>query len=339
MPHVSVIVVNYNAGDRIERCLKMLTAQSYQDFEVIIVDNASSDDSLVTARKAAPTAVLIENSANLGFAAANNIAASVAAGEWLAFLNPDAYPAPDWLEMLLDATTRFPWADAFGSTQIDAADPEVIDGAGDVFHVFGIPYRGHYGWPVSELPPEGECFAPCAAAALYRASVFRALGGFDDSFFCYGEDVDLGFRLRLAGGRAVQVAGAIVHHEGSGISGRYSEFTVYHGNRNRIWTVWKNMPGVFFWPLLPLQILTNLYLLARSFSMGVGPAFWRAVRDGYAAFPALAARRSDIQRARRVRLADLARALTWSPLKVSRREANLRAIPVMDASGASRRGL
>lgn len=325
-PAISVLIVNFNAGPRLAQCLDHLAKQTFRDFEIIIVDNASSDQSIALAQAEDVPFKLIEAGANLGFAAANNLAAQQAQGDWFALLNPDAYAAPDWLQSLMDASKIYPWADAFGSTQLNAGDTGVLDGAGDVFHVFGIPYRGAFGWPAAAAPPDGECFSPCAAAALYRRSVFNTLGGFDERLFCYSEDVDLGFRLRLSGRRAIQVRNAIVHHEGSAISGRYSDFTVYHGNRNRIWVTYKNMPGLFYWPLLPFQLAANLYLLARSFSVGAGKPYWRALKDGYLGLGAFREDRRRLQRARSVKLSELAQRLTWSPLKVSRRMADLSAI-------------
>ncbi len=328
MTMLSVIIVNYNSGERLSRCLAQLGRQTYRDFEIIVIDNASADGSLAAAMEAAPlTPRTIDAGSNLGFAAANNVAAREAQGDWLVFLNPDAYPERDWLSALVTASARYPWADAFGSTQLMADDPTKIDGAGDVVHILGIPYRGHFGWPVDQLPEDGECFAPCAAAAMYRRQTYIDLGGFEESFFCYGEDVDLGFRLRLAGGRAVQVKAARVLHEGSGVSGRYSDFTVYHGNRNRIWMTFRNMPGVLYWPLMPLRILADAYLCLRAWSVGTGRAYTEAMVDGYGGLPALAADRRRLQRSRTARLGAIAAALTWSPLKVSRREASLRPIP------------
>ncbi len=329
MTAITVIIVNYNSGARLARCLEHLSRQTFRDFEIIVVDNASTDGSLDAALEAAPAPLLpraIRMPANSGFAAANNRAAAEARGDWLAFLNPDAYPERDWLSALMSARARYPFADAFGSTQLNADDPAVIDGAGDVVHVLGVPYRGHFGWPVERLPEDGECFAPCAAAALYRSRTFLNLGGFEERFFCYGEDVDLGFRLRLAGGRAVQVKAARVLHEGSGISGRYSDFTVYHGNRNRIWMIFRNMPGALYWPLLPARLLVDLYLCLRAFSIGSGRAYARAMLDGYRGLPQFTDDRRVLQRRRKVSVAAIARALTWSPRKVSRREADLRPI-------------
>lgn len=327
MTTLSVIIVNYNSGTRLKRCLEHLGRQTFRDFEIIIIDNASSDRSLDEALEAAPSALAlraVRSSENLGFAAANNFAARDAAGEWLVFLNPDAYAERDWLSALLSASNRYPWADAFGSTQLKAEDPGIIDGAGDVVHVFGIPYRGHFGWPAEFVPDDGECFAPCAAAAMYRRRTFLDLGGFEERFFCYGEDVDLGFRLRLAGGHAVQVKAARVLHEGSGVTGRYSDFTVYHGNRNRIWMTYRNMPGALYWPMTPLRLLADLYFCGRAIAIGTGRAYIRAVIDGYRRLPDFAADRRRLQRSRRASVATIAAALVWSPLTVFRRKAVLR---------------
>lgn len=331
-PKVSVLIVNYQAGDRLRRCLDHLAAQTFRDFEVIVVDNGSSDGSIETARASAQPFALVDPGGNVGFAAGNNRGAERARGEWLALLNPDAYADPDWLERLLAAAARYPWADAFGSLQIDAAAPERLDGAGDVFHALGVPYRGHFGWPIGARPTaDGETFAPCAAAALYRRSTFLALGGFDERFFCYGEDVDLGFRLRLSGGRVIQVADAVVHHEGSGISGRQSDFTIYYGNRNRVWLAFKNMPGALYWPLLPFQIAATLVLLARSIRRGQGAVYFRALRDGYLRLFELAGSRAALQRARRASVGEIARAMTWSLRAVTSRATQLRPIEAPSA--------
>ncbi|OFX06142.1 MAG: hypothetical protein A3E78_14595 [Alphaproteobacteria bacterium RIFCSPHIGHO2_12_FULL_63_12] len=323
MPRLTVIIVTYNAGDRLNRCLEHLSRQTFSDFETIVVDNGSADGSIAAARRHYPTAKFDDVGANLGFAAANNRAAKTAAGEWLVFLNPDAYADPDWLQELVAASGRYPWADAFGSTQIRANEPSLIDGAGDVFNVFGIPYRGHYGWPLESLPPEGECFSPCAAAAMYRKKAFDRLGGFDERFFCYGEDVDLGFRLRLSGGRAVQVKAARVLHEGSGITGRRSEFSVYHGHRNRIWIAAKNLPGVLYWGTAPLRLAADFALFAKHVSHGLGGAYWRAMDDGYRRAKEF---RTD-SHARRLRqyarIADVATMIDWSVLKLLKRQASI----------------
>ena len=324
---VAVVIVNYNSDDRIRRTISCLEAQTFRDFEVVVFDNASEDASADGLVAVSLPLRIVRSETNIGFAAGNNRAVSMVEAEWIAFLNPDAYPEPDWLSELMAATRRHQGADAFGSTQIDAGDPSRLDGAGDAYHVFGVPYRGHFGWPLSKLPPEGECFAPCAAAALYRRRTFLALGGFDETFFCYGEDVDLGFRLRSMGGRAIQVASARVLHEGSGITGRRSDFTVFYGHRNRIWTFVKDMPPEVFWPALPFHLLVNLYLLVRLTLIGSGGAYARALGAAWKGLPAVWRKRRELQRAREANVRDIVRMLTFSPIRLARRQADVRRLP------------
>ena len=320
---LSVIIVNYNSGHRLARCLDHLSRQSFRDFEILIFDNASTDESLALAAAATPDARIMRSAANLGFAAANNRAAQEARGGWLVFLNPDAYAETDWLTALDAATRTYPGVDAFGSTQLDAADASRVDGAGDVLHVLGIAYRGHFGGASEKLPDEGECLSPCAAAAMYRKAAFDALGGFDERFFCYGEDVDLGLRLRLAGGRTVQLRSARVHHEGSGVTGRHSDFSVYHGHRNRIWLVRKNFPGLLFWGGLPFRILTDGLLLARLAALGRFRAGLRALLDGHFGGGPIRASACNDRRTRRISLAAFAAMLAWSPSALVARRAKV----------------
>src|SRR5262249_3235031 len=160
-----------------------------------------------------------------------------------------AFPEPNWLAELLAAAKRWPHAAAFGSTQISDRQSSRLDGAGDEMSCFGVPYRAYYGAPRDLNPDEGECFSACAAAALYRTASFRALGGFDERLFCYCEDVDLGYRLRLSGGATVQAARAIVRHIGGG----RSAFADRLGARNALWVFVKNTPLPLLFLLAPLH--------------------------------------------------------------------------------------
>lgn len=331
MPRLTVIIVNYNSGDRLAKCLRALEDQTFRDFEIIIADNGSHHDSLTNFPQSDLPVRVEQFGENLGFAEANNRAAEIAKGEWLVFLNPDAYPRENWLAELVTASEKYPHADSFGSTQLDAANPETVDGAGDVMHILGVAYRGQFGRNIHSLPPPGECFAPCAAAAMYRRSAFTALGGFDASFFCYGEDVDLGFRLRLAGGRCVQWPAAIVLHEGSGVTGKASDFTIYHGNRNRIWLTHKNMPALLYWPLLPARLVFDLCGLVRWSLAGKGGVYWKAILDGYGGLPARSGLRRKTVKNRRATTLEIARALSWSPIALATRQA--KTLPLGKADG------
>ena len=323
---VTVIIVNFNAGTRLEKCLASLEKQTYRSFEIIVFDNCSTDQSISRAVTTRRSVRLINSPKNLGFAAANNRAAREAAGAWIALLNPDAYPEPGWLEALVTARNAYPDAEAFGSTQLSADRPDMLDGAGDVCSIFGVAYRGGVGAPRRISEGDWECFSPCAAAALYRKETFLSLGGFDESFFCYGEDVDFGWRLRLSGGRALQIGEAVVHHEGSGLSGRNSDFTTYHGHRNRIWLFYKNLPPSIYLLTSPLRLLADMALFFKALAQGAAPAYLRAMRDGYGGLASLsAARTSNMQRLRRSR-AKILRALSWSPFRLLRRGVDLRPI-------------
>jgi N-acetylglucosaminyl-diphospho-decaprenol L-rhamnosyltransferase len=212
-PWARVTIVAYNAGPWLERCVAAMATQSFRDFEVVIVDNASDDGSVAALRLPDDRFRIERAGSNLGFAAANNLGASGCEADWIATLNPDAEPNAAWLEALRGATMRHRQATMFGSTQIDARRPDRVDGFGDVVSIYGTAWRGASGAPVGTLPADDrEVFAPCAAAALYARDAFLAAGGFEESFFCYLEDVDLGFRLRLGGARCIQVRRAGGRH-------------------------------------------------------------------------------------------------------------------------------
>ena len=132
-----------------------------------------------------------------------------------------------------DGIERFPDTKMFACAQYSLDEPSLMDGAGDCYHIFGIPWRGGYGRPVEEMPEEGECFSPCGASAVFHRQTFLDVEGFDESFFCYCEDVDLGFRLRLMGHRCIFLPQAMIHHAGSALSNKVGDFALYHGTRNR----------------------------------------------------------------------------------------------------------
>lgn len=307
---VTVVIVNWNGGDLLAQCVRHLQAQTVLPSQVLLVDNASSDDSL----EQLPVwdrLVILRMSRNLGFAAGNNHAVAQCNTEYVALLNPDAFASPDWLEQLLAAAKAHPQSAAFGSRQLCNEDPNRLDGIGDCYHWSGMAWRaGHGQIQHARHLVEREIFAPCAAAALYRRATFVAAGGFDESYFCYMEDVDLGFRLRLAGHTARYAPAAVVRHVGSATSGgRHSDFSVFHGHRNMVWTFVKNMPGILFWALLPLHIGANFAALAyfglRGQSKVIARAKWHALMGLRGAWK----RRSEIQRRRTAPVLDIYRVL------------------------------
>jgi GT2 family glycosyltransferase len=314
-PKATVIIVNWNGERFLDRCLSALQAQTVAPHEIILLDNASSDASLDIVRRF-PSVRLLAQNENLGFARGNNLAihAAAAESEWIALLNPDAFVEPHWLEALLSATHDYPDFDVFGSKLVNAADPARLDGAGDVYHVSGLVWRMGHGAAVSSSSEQvREVFSPCAAAALYRRSALLEVGGFDEDYFCYVEDVDLGFRLRLAGYRCLYVPTSVAHHVGSGTTGgQRSDFAVYHGHRNLVWTYVKDMPGILFWAFLPLHLAMNLAALVVFTLRGQGGVMFRAKRDAVLGLPKMWAKRRQVQFHRRVTVGEIWRVLNKS---------------------------
>jgi N-acetylglucosaminyl-diphospho-decaprenol L-rhamnosyltransferase len=242
-PDFSVLIVNFNGGDYVQGALNSLKAQTHRSFEVILLDNASSDGSIDKLDASGlPAFRLVREPENHGFARGNNLAAAQARGTWLALLNPDAAARPDWLAQVLAGTHRHPGVTSFACTQLWMHDETKLDGAGDNYLAFGIPWRGGYRRPVADLPAEGTCFSPCGASAVYHRETFMAAGGYDERLFCFCEDVDLGFRLRLEGEDCVFLPDAVVSHAGGALSEKVSGFAVRYGTRNRLWVYLKCMP-------------------------------------------------------------------------------------------------
>ncbi len=299
MPTISIILLTWNSAAYLPRCLASLCAQTYQDFEVIIVDNGSSDDATLGLETQYPNLNLrVEQlESNLGFAVANNIGAKLAGGMYLALLNTDAFPEPNWLANLMAANQRHPNA-FFSSCLLQANDPARIDGQGDIYHSSGLAWRRNYNLPSKITPPEGEIFSACAAAALYPAQAFLAVGGFDEDYFAYHEDVDVGFRLRLHGLRCFYIPDAVVYHIGSASFGKRGDRAIYLGHRNLVWTYVKNMPGALFWLFLPVHLVYTFVSLVHFAKLKQGHIIWKAKQDAWKKMGQMLKKRKNIQKNR-----------------------------------------
>jgi GT2 family glycosyltransferase len=264
-----------------------VAAQTRPPDRVIVVDNHSTDGTRdIVARVGAAhglPVVLLAQASNVGFARGNNVGvAALDACDWVALLNPDAFPEPGWLAALEAATARHPEAGSFASRLMRDGAPGVLDGAGDVYHVSGLVWRHGHGRPVDEVPDarvERPVLAACAAAALYRRDAWVACGGLDERYFCYVEDVDLGFRLLLRNRPCWYVPDAVAAHVGSGTSGVGSAFSIYHGHRNLAWTFVKDVPSPLVWRYLPAHLLATFVALAWFTAKGRGGAILRAKWD------------------------------------------------------------
>lgn len=302
VPEVLVVIVNYNAGDLLLRAVKAMSQQIYTRFRLLIVDNASTDGSIQALRAVFPGVEVLLAGSNLGFAAANNLAVrSAGRTRWIALLNPDAFPEPDWLSRLIAAAAEHPEAASFASRTLAADDVQYLDGAGDAYHLSGRYWRRGYRLKErNRFIVREEIFAACGAAALYVRGAWEEVGGLDEDFFCYGEDVDLGFRLQLAGYKCIYVPESVALHCGSAVTGEHSTFSTYHGHRNLVWVYVKNMPAPLFWLMLPLHVALNLAMVIGCLMRGQGRVVLRAKRDALIGLPRMWRKRSAIQSKRQV---------------------------------------
>lgn len=324
-PTITVCIIAYNSGPTLRTCLDRLAAQTFQDFETLVIDNASPDPGDAAIAREFPFVQLIENGENLGFAGAGNQGARLARGRWYVLLNPDAFAQPDWLEELVGAAKRYPNLLSFTSRQLMDEDPGLLDGLGDVMSGYGIPYRGGY---LSRDPgdtPEGEVFSPCGAAMMIDRALFLELGGFDEFFFCYSEDVDLGYRLQLSGEPTLLVPSAVIRHVGSASSGgRKSEFAVFHGTRNRFYVVYKDTPAILLPIVVPLHLMGVVYISSRRENRPHAHIVWRAFKESLKGLPTILKSRRAVQAARRASAWEIAKAMTWNPRDLTGRRPVIR---------------
>jgi GT2 family glycosyltransferase len=314
-PYFSIIILCWNTNQYLFACLRSLNNQTWKDFEILIVDNGSPEPISKTyfADFNNLSISFFQLKDNIGFAAGNNFAAAHARGEFLVLLNADAFPEPDWLETIRNAITKYPHC-FFASKLIMANHPQKLDGEGDVYHISGLVWRKSYNTLESESSQkEGEVFSACGAAAVYPKEAFAMVNGFDDDYFAYLEDVDLGFRLRLAGYKCMYLPGAVVFHIGSGSTNPRSDLSVYYGHRNLVWTFFKDMPGVFVWILSPLHILVNLLMIIISFSRKQGIVSLRAKFDAFNNFSMIIQKRKTVQSMRRISAIQLIKHMNWNP--------------------------
>jgi GT2 family glycosyltransferase len=293
---VSVIIVNYNGQRFVEDCLRSLISQTRSPDEIVVVDNASTDDSVQMIVNSFPQIKVVILDHNLGFPAACNRGIKETNSELIAILNNDVVLDEKWLESLLKQVA--PSWGFWASRIVFAADPDRIDSAGDGMAVVGAAYKIGHGDPASKHTHLKEVFGPCAAAALYRRSMLELLNGFDEDFFLIYEDADLNMRARLRGFRCLYVPDAVVRHMVNTSIGRFSHNYVFYGHRNSEYLFWKNMPSLLLWLYLPERILFDLLSLFYFAWQGKGITFLKAKADFLRHYSATLKKRREIQRRR-----------------------------------------
>ena len=246
MTHViiSVVIVNWNGKHLLGECLDSLCAQHVDRVEIILVDNGSQDGSADYVRERYPDVRVVSLPENLGFAGGNNAGIRVASGKYIALLNNDTKADPEWIPSLLrEVETSHPHVGMWASKILSYDNPDIIDNVGLLMYPDGLGRgKGRLEKDEGQYDQAGESFFPSGCAGLYRRVMLDEIGLFDEEFFAYADDVDLGLRARLAGWQCIYVPSAKVYHKYSASSSAHSPFKAFLVERNRIWVLLKYYP-------------------------------------------------------------------------------------------------
>ena len=314
-PLVSVIIVNWNGREFLPVCLDSLLEQTCTDFETIVVDNGSRDGSIELLRESYPWVRIVALDANTGFAGGNNAGYAVSHGRFIVTLNNDTRLEPEWLAELIAPVEDQPGVGMVASRICAWDEPDLIDSLGVAICPDGMSRgsRRRCRYSALTLDRIEEILIPSACAALYRREMIEQIGFFDDDFFAYCEDTDLGLRGRLAGWRAVLARDAVVYHRYSKSGGEFSPFKLYLVERNHFWAALKSFPGGMllalpFWTLVRYLVQARLVLSAkgagRQFrgapSSALIMALLRGVFDATWSLPLLLRKRRGVMLTRRL---------------------------------------
>ena len=298
----SVIIPNWNGVKFLPACLNSLRAQTYRHFEVLVVDNASSDESVSLIQRDYPEVRLIALTENRGFTGAVNAGIAQAKGSLVALLNQDAEADPRWLEEMAYAANAHPEAGAIACKIMLFDQRDRFHSAGDDYRLDGIPInRGVWQKDEGQYDDKTEVFAACGGAAAYRRRVLDEVGWFDESFFMYCDDIDLAWRQQLAGWHTVFAPRAIVFHYLSASGGGVT--ASYYTGRNTIYVIVKNVPGPLLRKYWPAMLAAQLRISKDALRAWRGAAARSRLRGqvaGLLTWPRMLGKRRAIQRSRRV---------------------------------------
>lgn len=268
-PLVSIVVVTLNNSDLLKKCLESIEAQSYENIETIVVDNGSSENIKSLVEWDFVDVVYIRLDENRGFAGGNNVGIKRAKGDYVALINNDAVASSAWIESMVKATESDRHVGQVASIIKDGDSPDILDSIGLGVAFDGMSKQARCGANVPDMKVPEEVLMPSGCACMFRSAALRKVGFFDEDFFAYCEDADLGLRLRFAGWKSVAAPGAVVTHYHSMTTGRYSIKKVFFVERNHLWMAVKNFPLVLL-PLVPVVTLYRFLLAGFYMSKGRG---------------------------------------------------------------------
>lgn len=279
---VSVVIPNFNGIAFLDSVLASLEGQTLNNFEVILVDNGSTDGSCSFVTANYPWVHLIELSENFGFCGAVNAGIRAAKTPYVLLLNNDTEVKEDFVEEMLAAIRRHKNAFSCGARMVQYHDRDKLDDVGNYYCALGWSFARGRGKDIHAYETEDRIFSACAGAAIYRKKILEKIGYFDEEHFAYLEDTDIGYRARIYGYENWYAPKAIVYHVGSGTSGsRYNQFKTRYSSRNNIYLIYKNMPL--------LQIILNLPFLVAGFLVkflffavkGMGKEYAAGIKNGF----------------------------------------------------------
>lgn len=302
MPRLSVVIPNWNGAHHLPTCLYALRAQTYPALEVIVVDNASSDDSRRLLAEHYPEVRLIALPENRGFTGACNAGMQAASGELIALLNNDTEVEPGWAAAVVDAFARWPKAGSVASKMRLFDERDRLHTAGDLYYVNGrLGNRGVWERDTGQYDREEYVFSACGGSAAYRRAMLDDIGLLDDDFFFSCEDTDLGWRAQLAGYRCIYTPAAVVYHHLAATGGGVT--ASYHDGRNAIWVLVKNYPAALWrkhWQAILAAQAKLAWEALRAWRGAAARARLRGMLAALGGLPKMWRKRRAIQAARRV---------------------------------------
>ena len=305
---VSIVIPNWNGRHFLATCLDSLLAQTYKDFEIIIVDNGSKDGSLDLLSHEYPQVQVIALEYNTGFSFAVNRGIEASRGEFIALINNDTKAEPSWLAKMVSVLQEQANLGSVACKMLSLNDSGLIDGAGDGVRRGGLPGRiGHGEKDYGQFDQRRYVLGACGGAVLYRRAMLEDIGLFDEDFFAYLEDVDLGLRAQSAGYKCLYTPEAVIYHLGCGTTGSgYSKLVVRLSCRNNINVLVKNMPVSLLFEFMPQIVFWQSYYLAAVVIRGGSFFAWLAgVFDALCLLPKMLRKRSEIDRQRKISIAEL----------------------------------
>jgi GT2 family glycosyltransferase len=286
-PKVSVVIPNHNGVTPrdgltyLEMVLPTLHEQSFRDFDVTVVDDGSTDDSVRYLKENWPEVRIVVLAGNSGFPKTVNTGIEATNGEYIALLNNDIELSPDWLEQLVGNLDREPELGFVTGKIVRYHERTVIEQAGQELYTCGMfAPRGLDEDDVGLYEDPGRITIATAAASIYRREAVASAGPFDEDYFLYCEDADLCLRMLLQGYRGLYIPGPVAYHVRGGTSGRESDRTRFHVLRNTLITLVKDFPAPVLWRALPKIVAYQ----AHQWRIARKGGFTRTLLRAYASF-------------------------------------------------------